>query len=207
MDKLSAVTLPTDEPLVLASGSPRRAQLLTAAGYQFVIDPASDSAECGICSGDAAPEFVARNAFRKAKDVVSRYDKALVIGADTVAWCDGQILGKPRDVDHAESILRMLSGRQHDVYTGICLWSVKLGKGVVDAVRTRLQMLAISEAMLCEHLESGQWEGKAGAFGFQDGNDWLKIVDGGSESNVVGLPMERLAEILEKFDSVADCIG
>ncbi|WP_145422361.1 Maf family protein [Planctomycetes bacterium K23_9] len=204
MNGLPRADLPTDEPLVLASGSPRRAELLKSAGYQFRIDPASDNAECGICSGDAAPEFSARNAFRKAEDVAGRYESALVIGADTVAWCNGQILGKPRDVDHAESILRMLSGRSHDVYTGICVWSVKLGKVVVEAVRTELQMLAISDAMLEEHLDSMRWEGKAGAFGFQDGNDWLKITGDGSASNVVGLPMERLKEILEKFDSIAD---
>ena len=206
MNDLPRAELPTSEPLVLASGSPRREQLLRAAGYEFRVDPADDSAECGICSGDAAPEFSARNAFRKAENVASRYDKALVVGADTVAWCNGQILGKPRNREHAESILRMLSGREHDVYTGICVWSVAQNRCVVQAVRTRLRMETISEQMLSEHLESMRWEGKAGAFGFQDGNDWLKIVDNGSGSNVVGLPMERLAEILEKFDSIADAI-
>jgi septum formation protein len=204
MDALPRSPLPTAEPLVLASGSPRRAQLLRAAGYDFRIDPADDSAECGICSGDAAPEFSARNAFRKAENVASRYQNALVLGADTVAWCNGQILGKPRDIEHAEAILRMLSGREHDVYTGICVWSVSQSKCVVQSVRTRLQMEPISEEMLSQHLESMRWEGKAGAFGFQDGNDWLKIVGNGSGSNVVGLPMERLAEILENFDSIAD---
>ncbi|NND98400.1 MAG: septum formation protein Maf [Pirellulaceae bacterium] len=204
MRGLPRADLPTNEPLILASGSPRRAQLLDAAGYEFVVDPASDTAECGICSGDAAPEFVARNAYRKAADVVSRYDRALVLAADTVAWCDGQILGKPRDQSHAESMLRQLSGRQHDVYTGICLWSAGSGRRVVEAARTTLEMLALSKTMLQEYLASLMWEGKAGSFGYQDGNDWLSIVNQGSESNVVGLPMERLAEILENFDSMTD---
>lgn len=197
--------LPTDEPLILASGSPRRAQLLTAAGYQFTVQVASDEAECGVCSRETAPEMVARYAYRKAADVAVRCQSGCIVAADTVASCLGQILGKPSDQDHAEAMLRMLSGRVHDVYSGVCVWSVKLQKCVVDVVRTRLEMSPLSEAMLEAYLESMLWEGKAGAFGYQDGNDWLRVVEG-SESNVVGLPMERLAELLEYFDSKAETV-
>jgi septum formation protein len=198
-------SLPTDEPLILASESPRRAQLLTAAGYQFTVQVASDRAECGVCSRETAPEMVARYAYRKAADVALRSQSGLIVAADTVASCRGQILGKPRDQQHAEAILRTLSGRDHDVYTGVCLWSVKLQKCVVDVVRTRLEMSPLSESMLAAYLDSMQWEGKAGAFGYQDGNDWLTVIEG-SESNVVGLPMERLAELLEYFDSKAETV-
>ena len=198
--------LPTEEPLVLASASPRRAQLLRAAGYEFEIDPASDSAECGVCSRETAPELVARYAFRKAQDVVRRYQSALVLGADTVASYKGMILGKPRDEAHAESMLRTLSGKRHDCYTGVCLWSAATHRCVVDVSRTELQMNELSEAMLREHLDSMRWEGKAGAFGFQDGNDWLAIVGGGTASNVVGLPMERLVELLDRFDALAETV-
>ncbi|WP_146515884.1 Maf family protein [Rubripirellula amarantea] len=204
MKNLPRAVLPTDEPMILASGSPRRAELLTAAGYEFTVQVASDEAECGMCSRETAPEMVARYAYRKAAEIVMKSDQGLIVAADTVASCMGQILGKPRDVAHAESILRLLSGRKHDVYTGICVWSVKQSKCVVEAVRTELVMETLSEEMLAEHLDSMRWEGKAGAFGFQDGNDWLRIINGGSESNVVGLPMERLAELLENFDSLAE---
>lgn len=204
MRNLPRAALPTNEPLILASGSPRRAQLLRAAGYEFTIKPASDSAECGICSGDTAPQFVAKNGYLKAVDVARDIDSGLVVGADTVACCDGQILGKPRDEEHAEAMLRMLRGRDHDVLTGICVWSAKEQKGVVDVVATSLKMLAFSDTMLADYLDSMMWEGKAGAFGFQDGNDWLSVQGDGSETNVVGLPMERFAEILENFDSIAD---
>jgi len=118
----------------------------------------------------------------------------------------GQILGKPRDPRHAEAILRTLSGRRHDVYTGVCLWSTQYGKCLVDVVRTELEMQALNESMLQQYLESMLWEGKAGAFGYQDGNDWLNVIGDGSESNVVGLPMERLAELLENFDSKAETV-
>lgn len=207
MQNLPRGVLPTGEPLVLASGSPRRAQLLSAAGYEFTVRPASDGAECGICSGETAPQLVARYAYQKAADVTAHLTSGLVLAADTVANCNGQILGKPRDREHAEAILRRLSGRRHHVFTGVCLRSVRQGRCLVEVVGTELEMLALDEAMLEEYLDSMLWEGKAGAFGYQDGNDWLTVVDGGSESNIVGLPMERLAELLENFDSDAEIVS
>jgi septum formation protein len=220
MRGLRRVPLPTDEQLVLASGSPRRAQLLKAAGYEFRVQPASDEAECGMCSRETAPQLVARYAFRKAADVAKAIQRSqvgvhlqsvsqatgFIIAADTVASCVGQILGKPRDREHAEATLRLLSGRQHDVYTGICLWSVSQKRCVVDVVRTSLMMKPLSEEMLAEYLDSMLWEGKAGAFGYQDGNDWLSVEGEGSESNVVGLPMERFAELLEQFNQIAETV-
>lgn len=206
MGGLTRTAIPCGLPLVLASGSPRRAQLLRAAGYEFTVDPASDEAECGVCSRETAPELVARYAYRKAQDVVARYQKAMVLAADTVASCGGQILGKPHDEAHAEEMLRTLSGRRHDVYTGVCLWAADRSRCVVDVVRTELQMATLSEAMIREYLDTLLWEGKAGGFGYQDGNDWIEVVGNGSESNVVGLPMERLKELLENFDSLAETI-
>ena len=206
MRGLQGAEIPGGLPLVLASGSPRRAQLLRAAGYEFKIDPASDDAECGVCSRETAPELVARYAYRKAESVIRRHDSALILAADTVASCNGQILGKPRDEAHAAEMLRTLSGRRHDVYTGICLWSTRDSRCFVDVVRTQLQMEPLSPGMIDAYLETLLWEGKAGAFGYQDGNDWIKIVGEGSQSNVVGLPMERLKELLENFDSLAETI-
>ena len=206
MRDLPRVRLPTNEPLVLASGSPRRAQLLSAAGYEFSVQPASDRAECGICSGESAAELVARYAFQKAADVASHLTHGLVLAADTVAFCAGNIIGKPRDRADAERILTSLSSRRHHVLTGVCLWSCQSGRAIVDVVATELEMQPLSDTMLSEYLESGLWEGKAGAFGYQDGNDWLSVIGGGSESNVVGLPMERLAELLENFDQLADTV-
>lgn len=207
MRDLPRGNLPGDLPLVLASGSPRRAQLLRSAGYQFTIDPASDEAECGMCSRETAPELVARYAFRKAQDVAVRHRRALILAADTVASVHGQILGKPQDELHATEMLRTLSGRRHDVYTGVCLWSTDSQRCIVDVVRTELQMAPLSDRDIDDYLKTLLWEGKAGAFGYQDGNDWIRIVDNGSESNVVGLPMERLKELLEDFDEIAETIN
>ncbi len=101
-------------------------------------------------------------------------------------------------------MLRLLSGRVHAVFTGVCLWDTVTSRRLVDVSKTELKMDQLSEETLNDYLDSQRWEGKAGAFGYQDGNDWLVITDGGSESNVVGLPMERLKELLNAFDEMSD---
>ncbi len=196
-------TIPGDEPLILASGSPRRGQLLDAAGYVYQRMTPAEEAECGVCTKETPPETVARLAYRKAADVVLRLRAAgrpgLVVAADTLAACNGALLGKPVDREHAETMLRLLRGRRHHVLTGVCLWSATSGRCLVDVSLTVLQMDAVDDQALNAYLDTRLWEGKAGAFGYQDGIDWLEVLEG-SESNVVGLPMERLAELLGRFD-------
>jgi septum formation protein len=183
--------------LILASQSPRRRELLTEAGYDFEVVLPHDSAECGICSRETPPEMVARLAWQKAKDVAERItDAATVIGCDTVAECCGQILGKPKNVEHAREMLRLLRGREHHVYSGLCLWHRPSDEHHVLVDVTRLRMDEIPDADLEEYLESGQWEGKAGAFGYQDRLGWIHVLEG-SESNVVGLPLELLDRMLK----------
>lgn len=202
LGEMPKAAIPGDLPLVLASSSPRRRLLLEAAGYEFTVVPPADSAECGICSRETPPELVARLAIQKTADVAARTERAMVLGADTVAECVGLVLGKPENRQHAEEMLRRLSGRAHSVYTGVCLWSRPDNRWIVDVVRTKLIMDPLSEEQLRGYLDSRRWEGKAGAFGYQDGEDWLHVQEG-SESNVVGLPLERLAELLESFDERA----
>lgn len=119
----------------------------------------------------------------------------VVVSCDSVAVCGGEILGKPVDRVDAERILRLLSGTEHEVLTGLCLWTTP-GDRVLRRVETsRLYMEPFSEERLAGYLASGLWKGKAGAFGYQDGLDWLRMTSG-SESNVVGLPLEALADSL-----------
>src|SRR5262245_43664545 len=183
------------EPLILASTSPRRRQLLTEAGYTFTVVAPSTFAECGVCSRETPPEFVARLAFQKAQDVAYRTERGLVIGCDTVAECQGQILGKPTNRAHARQMLDLLRGREHHVYSGLCLWRLPSDEHHVQVDVTKLMMDRLTDADLEKYLDSGQWEGKAGAFGYQDGLDWVHVVEG-SESNVVGLPLELLGRML-----------
>lgn len=185
--------------LILASRSPRRRELLTHAGYQFTVIPPGESAECGICTRETPPELVARLAYQKARDVASRIEAGVVLGCDTVAECHGQILGKPRDREHAGEMLRLMRGKIHKVYSGVCLWHRPNDTTRVDVAVTRLRMDKISNQQLSDYLNTDQWCDKAGAFGFQDGLDWVHIEEG-SESNVVGLPMELLEKMLKNFD-------
>lgn len=184
--------------LILASGSPRRRELLAEAGYEFRVAEPHESAECGVCSGESPSEFVARLAFQKAADVASRSHPGWILGCDTVGHCLGRILGKPLDQDHARQMLQLIRGREHWVLTGLCLWDVEADRRDTRVATTRLIMEPISDAQLEDYLDSGQWQGKAGAFGYQDGHDWLRVLEG-SESNVVGLPLELLAEMIEGF--------
>lgn len=181
--------------LILASRSPRRRELLVDAGYEFEVCYPSESAECGVCSGENPAQLVARLAYQKAADVVARVTSGVVLGCDTVAECNGQILGKPIDEEHARQMLQTLSGRQHRVFSGLCLWPVPDGQPEVRVAITVLRMDLLSPAQLDDYLASGQWEGKAGAFGYQDQLGWVHVEEG-SETNVVGLPMELLAEMV-----------
>jgi septum formation protein len=186
--------------LILASRSPRRRELLAEAGYAFAVHPPSEAAECGVCSGENPAQMVARLAYQKAADVARQVAAGLVLGCDTVAECDGQILGKPRDHDHARHMLQTLSGREHRVLSGLCLWELPGGEPQVRVATTRLRMDPLTPQQLDEYLASGQWEGKAGAFGYQDRLGWVHVIEG-SESNVVGLPLELLSEMLAGLGS------
>ena len=186
--------------LVLASSSPRRKELLIEHGYQFDVLPPDDSAEDGLCSGEMPAEYVARLAYQKALNVAKQVEDGIVIGCDTVAEIQGQVLEKPVDESHARRMLQTMSGKPHRVLSGICVVEKPSNKSKVDVVVTQLEMDELTETMLDEYLETDLWIGKAGAFGLQDGVDWVRVVSG-SESNVVGLPMERLGELLNEFQT------
>ena len=185
--------------LILASGSPRRKQLLDEAGYRFRVVAAREGVEeAGLCSGCSPAELVADLAGRKLADVLDQLrgaEGSVVLAADTVAECRGRILGKPRDEDHAREILTELSGREHRVLTGVCLASTRDASLHTEVVTTSLRMDELESDWLEQYLESGRWEGKAGAFGYQDGLGFVRVLEG-SESNVVGLPMERVRALL-----------
>ena len=192
---------PRPQPhLILASGSPRRRELLQQAGYNFTVVPPAEDVECGVCSEAGPAGLVAELAYRKAAAVrkvlqAESSSPHLILAADTVAECDGFILGKPRDEDDARAMLTRLSGRDHRVLTGVCLWRSEDEKPDIRVAVSKLRMDQLTNEQLNEYLASGQWEGKAGSFGYQDRLGWVHVVEG-SKSNVVGLPMELLAEML-----------
>lgn len=184
--------------LILASSSPRRKQLLSDAGYEFEIVPPDESVEQGLCSNCSPAQLVSEHAFYKAKAVASQIEHGFVLAADTVGECDGQALGKPANVEHARQMLEMMSGKVHRVLTGICLWHRPSDKRLVHVESTKLRMDPLDPTWLDAYLETDGWIGKAGAFGYQDGLDWIQIIEG-SSTNVVGLPLEILQSLIEKL--------
>jgi septum formation protein len=197
--------------IVLASSSPRRRELLQDAGHDVVVLPPDEDVECGVCSESGPAGLVAELAYRKAAAVRNLLEgkspalpfspsPTLILAADTVAECDGFILGKPRDEAMARHMLTQLSGREHRVLTGICLCPLDDREPLIRVAVTKLFMDKLTESQLSDYLASGQWEGKAGAFGYQDRLGWVQIVEG-SESNVVGLPMELFAEMLAEISA------
>jgi septum formation protein len=184
--------------LILASQSPRRRELLTAAGYDFEVVLPSELAESGKVPRESPPEMVMRLAKQKAADVAVRIDEGIIIGCDTVVECEGRILGKPRDRADAENMLRIQRGKVQHVYSGVCLWRRPDDRTRLEVDVTKLKMTAITDRQLKGYLDSNAWQGKAGAFGYQDRNGWIRIL-AGSESNVVGLPLELLAKMLSRF--------
>ncbi len=179
--------------LVLASGSPRRKQLMEQFGFDFRVIVPDDTVEAGVSATCTPENFVLEASWRKAAAVAVTLDQAVVVAADTIAVCHGQRLGKPQDRDHARQMLRLLSGQRHSVLTGVTVWHRPSNAFRTWAESAELQMDAIAAPQLEAYLDSGDWIGKAGAFGYQNGLNWIRIVRG-LESTVVGLPVECLAE-------------
>ena len=179
--------------LLLASISPRRKELLGSL-CEFEIEPSrfDETAE------GSAEEVVLQNARGKAQEVLSRFPDCRVLGADTVVSLDNMILGKPKDSEDAKRMLRMLSGRVHSVFTGVCL--VDACGAVEKVVETKVLFKTLSENLIENYVLSGTPLDKAGAYGIQDGMVVESIE--GSYSNVMGLPIEAVREMLSYKERV-----
>ena len=178
-------------PLILASQSPRRHELLTKAGFEFTVDAPDDSVEKGLCSNCGPEQLVVDAAVAKASAIAQNIDTGIILGADTVAACKTEILGKPVDVDHARAMLKLMSGTVHYVLTGVCLWHRPSNRFQSYLERTTVEMSPLSDSFIEDYLDTDLWIGKAGAFGYQDDLDFVRIIEG-LESTVVGLPIEKI---------------
>jgi septum formation protein len=182
------------EPLILASQSPRRSEILSKLGLRFSVLPSRARERFG--KGSPAEE-ARRLATEKAAEVVSRLrrrgeSKGWVLGADTIVAKDGRLLGKPRNEADARRMLRSLSGAAHEVITGLALLPVGPGKPWIAHERTRVSFRALSERDISDYVATGEPMDKAGAYGIQGlAGAFVKGIRG-DYFNVVGLPMSRL---------------
>ena len=181
--------------LILASASPRRADLLRSAGIPFEAHPVDvDEA----FHADERPEHaVARLAEAKARRCASNHPDSVVLGADTTVVVEGQALGKPVDAADAARMLRLLSGQTHEVLTGICLtWR---GRQLVDVESTRVRMANLAEPDVAWYVASGEPLDKAGGYAIQGlASRFIERIEG-SYTNVVGLPVARVYGLLNEL--------
>jgi len=179
---------------VLASASERRKKLLEDAGYRFAVE-VSDFDEASVPMDSDAGRYTEKLALGKALNVARKRPDDIVLGADTLCECGGEIIGKPRDRHDAERIIRKLFWQPHRTITGIAIVRQGDGLEIVTHDVTTVYPKLMTEKQIAAHLAGGTWEGKAGAYAIQEtGDDFVERLDG-SLSNVVGLPMELLERI------------
>ena len=186
--------------LVLASASPRRRELLTNAGIPFIVQP-SEIPELPR-EGEAPQACAERLAREKARDVFRQRPQDFVLGADTIVIVGGQILGKPRDAADAARMLRLLSGRTHQVTTGVCLIGPdRKGRSCLEDTRSETTLVIISELSdddIQSYVATGEPLDKAGAYAIQGiASRWISRIEG-DYFNVVGLPVSLVYQMLRE---------
>jgi len=185
--------------LILASTSERRRALLESAGYQFrVSEPLFE--EPPTPQHHFSPAGHAESmAFFKVSSLSHLYHDCVILGADTIAVVGNELIGKPSDREDARRILRCLADTTHTVITGVALLRPSTGRRLIRHDCTELRVRPLSPTAIEAYLDTGAWQGKAGAYGIQDQDDPFVERLEGSFSNVVGLPMELLAKMLVEF--------
>jgi septum formation protein len=189
--------------LVLASASPRRQELLRNAGIPFVVQPTNIPEVAR--DGELPRLFAERMAREKALTVFRQRPEDFVLGADTIVVVDRQILGKPRDGADAARMLRLLSGRQHQVITGVCLMGRRLGDDFesVRSEMTTVTMDALGDDDIRSYIKSGEPMDKAGAYAIQGmASRWISRIEG-DYCNVVGLPVSLVCKMLRECAACA----
>ena len=177
--------------LTLASGSQGRRYLLERAGYTFDVKPSNVPEPTEAVNGNIC-DYVMHVAWTKAAAVGPTVPDGIVLAADSVGWIDGHVIGKPEDAADARRILKTLSGRVHELWTGVCLWRAADGWQLQWQEVSRVRMNELPEAGIDAYLQTRKWEGCSGAYAIQEKGDPYLTVEEGSVSNVIGLPMESL---------------
>lgn len=187
--------------LILASGSPYRLELLLEAGIRAEPDP-SNIPEPDLATFPDLAAGLIYLALSKANAVAPRHPGNLILAADSVSRVGDDLLGKPIDRTDAERMLRQMSGIHHEVWTGWVLVSADRSFTVSGVDRTSIHFRNWMEAELAQYLDSGEWEGKCGAYGLRWPNDPMVESLEGSVSNVIGLPMEQIQSVLRRIPAL-----
>ena len=186
-------------PIILASASPRRRQLLSEAGYEFmVVLPEVDESAFAVEKADPV-EYAKRLALAKAKSVARKHPDSVVIGADTIVDFRGRIIGKAADAKEAEQITRKLFSAPHKVITGVAIVRLSDCTELVRSDSTTVYPKKMTADQIADHIKGGSWRDKAGAYAIQEtGDEFVEKIEG-SLTNVMGLPMELLESLLAQL--------
>jgi len=172
---------------------------LAQAGFEFTVVPPDIDEAVFLTHSITPSEYARRLALAKAKSVAEKYPDCLVIGADTVVDFDGQIIGKPNDAREAEQITRKLFSRPHKVITAVAIVRLSSNIEVVEIDSTTIYPKKLTDEQIAEHIKSGSWQDKAGAYAIKEtGDEFIEKIQG-SLTNVMGLPMELLKHLLKRF--------
>jgi septum formation protein len=190
------------DPLILASNSLGRRELMTLHGYAFTVAPSHIDEPTEAVAGDIR-RYVGELAWRKAAAVAPTVARGTVIAADTVGWINGHVVGKPEDEADARRILTELAGTVHELWSGVCVWHRPSDRQISWQEVSRVRLKALTPDEITAYLRTRQWVGCSGAYALALPDDpYLSVIDG-SESNVIGLPMESLKAVLEIVPKLA----
>ncbi len=191
--------------LILASASPRRRDLLAGLRARFQVVPSDVSEK--LLAGETPEAHVSRLALAKAMDVSKRIVDVWVLGADTIVLIDGKILGKPSDQDEARTMLAMLAGRTHEVFTGYAIIHARFPElKRVRYVTSEVHIRELSDGEIADYVDSGEPMDKAGAYAIQGIGSGIVETVSGSYTNVVGLPLCEVARDLKEL-GIFDFLG
>jgi len=183
--------------IILASQSPRRADLLTQVGVEFELEPSQVQERPH--SDEAPPDYIIRIARAKVVAVARKRESGLVIGADTIVVLDGRLLGKPDTQEDARQMLRQLSGKWHAVMTGVALYDVATRREVADYDKTLVRFAQMTEKEIDWYIKSGESMDKAGSYGIQGLGGMFVEEIAGNYYNVVGLPLPLLYRLARQL--------
>jgi len=186
--------------IILASASPRRKEILENTNVKFKI-MASDIEELTL-EGESPCQMVMRLAFEKGIDVASKQKSDLIISADTIVVLDNKVLGKPKDESEAKHMIESLSGKTHQVITGISLINLENNKKIIDYVVSNVKFKDLSEDDINDYISTNESLDKAGAYGIQGYGALLVEEIQGDYFNIVGLPISRLSDLLKKHFNI-----
>jgi septum formation protein len=184
--------------LILASKSPRRKRILEKMGFEFEIEP-SNADESSIMANGMQPEkLVMALAELKAESVAKGHSNEVILGADTIVYHEGRVIGKAKSEEEAMSLLKSLLGKEHSVYTGICAINIATGQKKTDFVISKVKLKDIGEEELKNYVESGFYKGKAGAYNIDDPEfqSFIERIDG-CAFNIIGLGFAKGLEVLK----------